>query len=116
MLNNALSVCSIYIILSFSAKAENLGPKGVIGRYRALLTAKGALYLPLAPYCLRFSAFAENDSLMGRGESWRGRSARLKWNDGDARPDARLTGRTTACSGLDILHQREEDGLRMGTA
>ena len=109
MVGGALSVCSIYIILSFSAKAENLGPKGAIGRYRALITAKGALYLPLAPSCLRFSAFAENDSLMRRGASWIGRSAR--WNDGDARPDARLTGRTTARSGLDILHQREEDSL-----
>ena len=114
MVNDALSVCSVYIFLSFSAKAENLGPKGAIGRYRALITAKGTLYSSLAPSCLRFSAFAENDRLIGRGASWIGRSAR--WNDGDARPDVRLTGRTKARSGLDILHQLEEDGLIVGTA
>ena len=40
MVGDALSICSIYIIPSFSAKAENLRPKGAIGRYRAPITAK----------------------------------------------------------------------------
>ena len=81
MVGGALSVCSIYIILSSCAQAQGLRPKGAIGRYSALITAKRRPISPprsiLPEIHLKFTsefkpAFAENDRLIGRGENWIG--------------------------------------------